>query len=207
MFTAISQKFESLFSSVPFDTLLYLVWGSYAAVTLAAILATAMSPRVKAACKRPHLCLTNAYAGVNLALFLLKYSVEKAVFWTAAFWVCGYILYGLLCLLSAKPRERSAPAPVPAMLSAIPPAPVPMTAQRQRQEIPAAKNNVRLEHASSVTDKLLLKNLSKGDRQELEKLKNTFAVLQIKGALSPVESDLLNDNFNTLLKLMAKYNV
>ena len=59
----------------------------------------------------------------------------------------------------------------------------------------------------SVIDKLLLKNIGKGDRQELEKLKNTLTVLQMKGTLSPTESDILNDNFNALLKLMAKYNV
>ena len=76
-----------------------------------------------------------------------------------------------------------------------------------KQEIPAAKNNVRLEHAASVTEKLLSKNLGKSDRQELEKLKNTLAVLRIKGTLSPAESEILNENFNTLLKLMAKYNV
>ena len=58
-----------------------------------------------------------------------------------------------------------------------------------------------------VTDKLLSKNLSKSDRQELEKLKNTLAVLQIKGTLTPTEAEILNDNFNALLKLMAKYNV
>ena len=73
--------------------------------------------------------------------------------------------------------------------------------------MPVAKNNVRLEHAISVTDRLLQKNLGKGDRQELEKLKNTLAVLQMKGALSPAESEILNENFNALLKLMAKYDV
>ena len=59
----------------------------------------------------------------------------------------------------------------------------------------------------TVTDKLLTKNLSKPDRQDLEKLKNTLAVLQIKGSLTPIEAEILNDNFNALLKLMAKYNV
>ena len=81
-----------------------------------------------------------------------------------------------------------------------------MRAEPQAQ-VPAAKNGVRLEHAVAVTDKLLTKNLAKTDRQELEKLKNTLAVLKIKGSLNPVEADILNDNFNALLKLMAKYNV
>lgn len=81
-------------------------------------------------------------------------------------------------------------------------------AQREPQaQIPAAKSSVRLEHAIAVTDKLLTKNLAKSDRQELEKLKNTLAVLKIKGTLNPTEADILNENFNALLKLMAKYNV
>ena len=66
---------------------------------------------------------------------------------------------------------------------------------------------MRLEHAVTVTDKLLAKNLGKGDRQELEKLKNTLAVLRVKGTLTPSEAEILNENFNTLLKLMAKYDV
>ncbi len=87
------------------------------------------------------------------------------------------------------------------------PAPVVNSAKAAEVRAPAAKNNVRLEHAVAVTDKLLSKNLSKSDRQELEKLKNTLAVLQIKGTLTPTEAEILNDNFNALLKLMAKYNV
>ena len=71
----------------------------------------------------------------------------------------------------------------------------------------SAKASVRLDHAMTVTDKLLAKSLGKSDRQELEKLKNTLVVLQMKGNLSTAETDILNDNFNALLKLMAKYNV
>ena len=81
------------------------------------------------------------------------------------------------------------------------------TEPQPQPQIPAAKNGVRLEHAVAVTDKLLTKNLAKADRLELEKLKNTLAVLKIKGTLNPTEADILNENFNALLKLMAKYNV
>ncbi|MCD7729585.1 MAG: hypothetical protein LUI60_06715 [Clostridia bacterium] len=69
------------------------------------------------------------------------------------------------------------------------------------------KSNVRLDHAVSVTDKLLAKELGRGDRQEAERIKTFLSLMQIKPELSPEENDRLNDNFNTLLKLMAKYNV
>ena len=85
--------------------------------------------------------------------------------------------------------------------------PASVQARKARVDVPAAKSTVRLDHAVTVTDNLLRKNLGKGDRQELEKLKNTLVVLQMKGTLTPAESDILNDNFNALLKLMAKYNI
>ena len=169
---------------------------------------TLASRRFKAVSKRPFLCLTNAYAGVNLALYLSECGLAQSVMITALFWTAGYILFGLLCAVSRqlKPEKREAAAGgtvvtgLPVQIQAAPPKPV-------KQDIPAAKNNVRLEHAASVTEKLLSKSLGKTDRQELEKLKNTLAVLRIKGTLSPAESEILNENFNTLLKLMAKYNV
>ncbi len=105
-----------------------------------------------------------------------------------------------------KRTVKEAPAAQIA-LSSLPAIPAVQPSKAARTEITPAKNSVRLEHAISVTDKLLCKNLGKSDRQELEKLKNTLAVLQMKGTLSPTESDILNDNFNALLKLMAKYNV
>lgn len=74
-------------------------------------------------------------------------------------------------------------------------------------DIPAAKSNVRLEHALSITEKLLLKSLGRGDRQELEKMRYTLNMLQAKGNLTPQEGEILNENFNALLKLMARYNV
>ena len=80
------------------------------------------------------------------------------------------------------------------------------SARPPKNNPPAAQNNIKLDHAVTVTENLLTKNLSKSDRQELEKLKNILAVLQIKGTLTTAESDILNENFNALLKLMAKYN-
>lgn len=208
MFSDLIDKLYNFIDGIPFDGLVWYVWGSYAAIFVSVFVLTLASRRFKAVSKRPFLCLTNAYAGVNLALYLSECGLAQSVMITALFWTAGYILFGLLCAVSRQPkpekREVAAGGTVvtglPVQIQAAPPKPV-------KQDIPAAKNNVRLEHAASVTEKLLAKSLGKTDRQELEKLKNTLAVLRIKGTLSPAESEILNENFNTLLKLMAKYNV
>lgn len=202
MLSVFSDKLVNFFSKIPYDFLVWFVWGSYLAIFFAALLFTLFSKKGKAASKRPFLSLTNAYTGVNLAVFLFKCELNVSVMVAVLFWVAGYILYGLLCLLSKHSKNLLPTVRQPALttLPAVQPKAV-------RSDVPAAKNNVRLEHAVSITDKLLSKNLGKGDRQELEKLKNTLAVLQIKGTLSPAEADILNENFNALLKMMAKYNV
>ena len=206
MLSEFANKIYALVAKIPFDALVWTVWGSFAAIFLISFILSLKLRKVKQLSKRPFLCLTNAYAAVNLALFLLKCEFAQSVLITALFWVIGYLLYGALCAVSktsAKIRQVEAPA----IAAALPQVAAPAPPKAQHPEVHAAKNSVRLEHAVSVTDKLLSKNLGKSDRQELEKLKNTLAVLQIKGSLSPAESDILNDNFNTLLKLMAKYNV
>lgn len=187
---------------MPFDFYVWLVWGSYLAIFVTVLFLTLFSSKVKIASKRPFLSLTNAYTGVNLAVFLMKCELNLSITVAVLFWVAGYILYGALCLFSKNPQKLPAATRQPALTAL--PAVQPKTV---RSDVPAAKNNVRLEHAVSITDKLLSKNLGRGDRQELEKLKNTLAVLQIKGTLSPAETDILNENFNALLKMMAKYNV
>lgn len=204
MFKTLFQNFNQFFQSLPLDTVMYAVWGSYLSIFALTLLLCLLSRHVRGADKRPFLCLTNAYAGVNLAAMLLFTELSGAVLFTAIFWVVGYLLYGFLCLISnKKPAEKTERASMP--LSAAPVSPAPR--RTVKNEVPAAKAAVKLDHAATVTDKLLEKNLAKTDRQELEKMKNTLAVLQIKGSLTPVESDILNDNFNALLKLMAKYNV
>ena len=202
MFIEIIAKITAFIAQIPFNTMALIVWGSYVAIFVIALLATLLSPRAKSAEKKPFLALTNAYAGVNLAVFLLKCSLAQSIIVAVAFWVIGYILYGILCFCSVKRKKKKeveAKAAIPVQATYTAPA-------RPVNTPPAAKSNVKLEHAVSVTDNLLTKNLAKSDRQELEKLKNTLAVLQIKGSLTPAESDILNDNFNVLLKLMAKYN-
>lgn len=204
------KGFYGWFDSLPFDTLIYFIWGSYLAIFLIALVATLASKKIKAADKKPFLCLTNAYAAITLAMFMLENGFAQSIVGAVTFWVVGYILYGLLCAFTKSYKNRNEKIMQAAVTETVIPAQTIRAARQDMQpqaQVPAAKNGVRLDHAVAVTDKLLTKNLAKTDRQELEKLKNTLAVLKIKGTLNPTEADILNENFNALLKLMAKYNV
>ena len=201
MFAKMIDSLYSSISSIPFDTLVWIILGTFMAITVFVFVLCFALPKIRAAGKRPYLCFVNAYTAVVLATYLSEEPLAQSVLASALFWIFGYFLYGALCLIT-KPvkKEESAPSALTFMTAR------PVTSP-MRTEVQAAKSSVRLEHAISVTDRLLEKNLSKSDRQELEKLKSTLAVLQMKGELSPAESDILNDNFNALLKLMAKYNI
>ena len=209
MFSEFADKFYAAVAKIPFDWLVWFVWGSYLLIYAATVVLTLTARKIKYTSKRPFLCLTNAYAAVTLALYLLKCELAQSVLMAAMFWTAGYLFYGTLCFFSREKQPRRGIA-AQTMLTNLPAVTAPASVAAQssaRAETPAVKSNVRLDHAASVTDKLLSKSLGKSDRQELEKLKNTFSVLQLKGSLSPAEADILNENFNTLLKLMAKYNV
>lgn len=212
MFSDFADKIYSFVSKIPFGTLIQTVWGAYAGVFILTFILCLAVKRVRARSKSPYLAFTNAFAALNLSLFMLEKDFSEAVMITVLFWTAGYLTYGILCAFAPKKKTAEpvrtaepvyiAPPPVTASKPAKAEAPV-----QAKISAPAAKNGVRLEHAVAVTGKLLEKNLSKADRQELEKLKNTLAVLQIKGTLTPTEAEILNENFNALLKLMAKYNV
>lgn len=206
MFAQFVDGLYAAVAKIPFDWLVWFVWGTYALIFFTVLIASLVSARARAVSKRPFLSLTNAYSAVNLALFLLKCQLAQSLLITCLFWAVGYILYWLLCGVS-RPKKIKGGQNFGYTVTAMPVQTLSAAPKPVNKEVPAAKNSVRLEHAVSVTDKLLDKNLGKTDRQEIEKLKNTFAVLQLKGTLTPAESDILNDNFNTLLKLMAKYNV
>lgn len=201
MFSKVINSIFSSISSIPFDTLVWIIIGSYAAVTVLVVIMCFVMPKLRAAEKRPYLCLVNAYAAVVLAAFLTKEQLAQSVLAAVIFWCFGYLIYGMLCFIS-KPEKKA--ETVPSQVTLLPSR---NNTVAPRVDVPVAKSSVRLEHAISVTDRLLQKNLGKSDRQELEKLKSTLSVLQMKGELTPAESDILNDNFNALLKLMAKYNI
>lgn len=201
MFSKMIDSLYSSISSIPFDTLVWIILGTFIAITIFVVVLCFAIPKIRAASKRPYLCFVNAYTAVVLATYLTAQPLAQSTLASALFWVFGYFLYGVLCLIT-KPikREEGTPSQITLMPSRPLSPPV-------HTEVHTAKSSVRLEHAISVTERLLEKNLSKSDRQELERLKSTLSVLQIKGELSPAESDILNDNFNALLKLMAKYNI
>ena len=201
MFAKMIDNIYSSISSVPFDTLIWIILGSFAGISVFILILCFAVPKIRAAGKRPYLCLVNAYTAVVLAAYLSEQPLAQSAIAAVMFWFFGYFLYGVLCFIS-KPVKREEGTP-----SAVTLLPSRGTVTPPRGDVPVAKSSVRLEHAISVTDRLLEKNLGKSDRQELEKLKSTLAVLQMKGELSPAESDILNDNFNALLKLMAKYNI
>lgn len=206
LLTMISEFINGIFNgmkSVPFGTLTWIVWGSFAGIFALTLILCFVSQKLRGASKRPYLCFVNAYSAVTLATFLTEQPLPQSVLAAALFWCAGYLTYGLLCAITKTPAPRTAAQLAVTSLPAATAPALPVV----RADVPAAKSSVRLEHAISVTDKLLKKNLGKSDRQELEKLKNTLAVLQMKGTLSTAEADILNDNFNALLKLMAKYNV
>lgn len=199
----------SQFTSANFALLAIIDFSAFAAVFACALLGCILSPKIRAHDKRAFLCAVNAFTAITLAVFLIKFTLAQSLAVAALFWVLGYALYGALCLFKVK--EVRVPQPVPAAANVfVAPAnrPVrPQSAPAQSQPNPAAANGVRLEHALSIADKLLLKNLGRGDRQELEKIKTALTVLKVKGLLTPQDGGALNEMFNALLKLMAKYDL
>ena len=73
---------------------------------------------------------------------------------------------------------------------------VPKTVERE------FKNTLEITKKKVDRDKISPKNLV----QEAERIKSTLAFLKAKPDLTPADNDLLNEKFNTLLKLMAKYD-
>lgn len=204
----ISKFLESILncvSGVPFDVWVIIDLCAFGGIFVITLLAGVFSRRIRYADKRAFFHLLNAFSAVTLALLCTRFSAPQALAFAAIFWCIGYLMYGLLCVLS-KRRERhfertGAGSPVltarTGVANSAPVSPV----------VPAAQSTVRLDHALSVADKLLLKTLGRGDRQEIEKIKTALTVLKVKGELTPQDGEALNDMFNALLKLMAKYDV
>lgn len=196
----LSKVYQSLIL-LSLDTSLYIAWGAYGVVFVLALCFTLFNKGAKRADKRAFLSFTNAFTAVTLALMLTEKDIPFSLLSAALFWCVGYMLYGLLVLLSERSPARQEPMAAVAVTSAMPKGNV------FKPDVPPAKSNVRLDHALSVTEKLLGKELARSDRQEVERIKTTLSALVLKPGLTPEENDRLNENFNTLLKLMAKYNV
>ncbi|MBO5328381.1 MAG: hypothetical protein J6B04_04340 [Clostridia bacterium] len=198
------ERVYSLLAALSFNSLAAITFCSYLAIYLTVLILSLTVKALSSANKKPFFYLTNAYSAVTLALFLTEYNLSFSLFVAIIFWVVGYILYGTLKLGEKEkvlPKQNQNSVVITSTKTSSPPF------NNLQPDIPAAKSNVRLEHALSITEKLLLKSLGRGDRQELEKMRYTLNMLQAKGNLTPQEGEILNENFNALLKLMARYNV
>ena len=211
----VAQFFHKLaeeLSKANFPLLLIIDLSAFGAFMLIALLACIFSDKVRSSDKRVFLNGINALSAVTLAVLLIEFTIERAVAMTACLWLIGFIFYGVLSLFKVKEQPEEAPKAVPQPVYTVQSVPVnAVRAQANMQhDAPtssAVQTGVRLEHALSIADKLLLKNLGRGDRQELEKMKTALTVLKVKGILSAQEGEALNEMFNALLKLMAKYDL
>lgn len=202
----ISQFFAKLFNqfvNLNFGLLIIVDLASFGAVLVLTLLFCSLSPTLRRRDKRPFLHLVNLFTALTLVIFASAFPLVQSVAAAALFWCIGYILYGAVCALfktKKQKSEREEIAPVSAIRTG-------ERITRPVQAVPAVQTSVRLEHALSISDKLLLKTLGRSDRQELEKIKTALTVYKVKGTLSPQEGETLNDMFNSLLKLMAKYDL
>lgn len=209
---AVTKFFAGILSQLDkasFALLAVIDFSAFGAIFVLALVGCIFSDRLRAHSKRGFFHIVNIFSALTLVVFLTEFTLAQSVAVSAVFWCAGYLLYGVLNVFKVKraPLAQSAPAPVSAppqpAAGQVRRAPMPQTEQTP----PAATSVVRLEHALSIADKLLLKNLGRGDRQELEKIKTALTVLKVKGILSAQEGEALNEMFNALLKLMAKYDL
>ncbi|MGN1373530.1 MAG: hypothetical protein ACI4VK_05770 [Candidatus Coproplasma sp.] len=190
------------FAKVDFALLFLIDIGAFAFISIISIVACAASQRVRSVKKRPFLYLVDLFTALTLVVFLSKYTLAQSVAVCAILRCLGIIVYGILRLF--KPKERATYEAGGASLQSAARSAVP---EQPPLSMPAVQSGVRLDHALSIADKLLVKNLGRGDRQELEKIKTALTVLKVKGAITTQEGESLNETFNTLLKLMAKYDL
>lgn len=200
---AVQKFFGAVYSwlaSVEFGRLVTITLCVYGALMLVYVLACAFSRSLRAAGKRPVFHFVNAFTALFFAELLIGMEVQAALFFAVLFWLAGYLYYGAVCALT-----RKKPAPQPRTSGVVSALPEHSRPRPSAQGVPAANGSVRLDHALSIADKLLLKQLSRADRQELEKIKTNLTVLQVKGDPSPQEGEVINAQFASLLKLMSKY--
>ena len=198
----LEKLFERLYAA-DFALVALVDFCCFAAICILPVACALLSKKVKAAEKRPFFHLVNAFAALTLAIFCLRFTFTESVIISAAMWLVGYLIYGLLCAMTPKVAKKSTERAPVRVQEAARPYPTAFV----KPDVPPAQSAVRLEHALSIADKLLLKNLGRGDRQELEKMKTALTVLKVKGVLAPEEGEALNEMFNALLKLMAKYDL
>ncbi len=193
------QALNAFLKQMPLTAAVVALCASLAVIFIAAVIFCACSPVVRKASKLPFFHLVNLQTALLFALLSVNLGLESSVLPCALFWVIGYLFYGALCAFGIKKREKGGQYE-----SAPPVQPQPLP-RDFKPSLPIARTNVRLEHALNLTEKLLLRELGRSDRSELEKIKSTLQILHNKGSLSAQEGEILNESFNALLKLMAKY--
>jgi hypothetical protein len=200
------QLFESAYDclgNISQNNLLLILTCAFAIIFLVVLAFCAFSTRVRLADKTPFLHLSNAFSALALGCMLCEGSVKDALFFACIIKCSGYIMYAILnifnrfCRVQQKNNNGSFVIQKTCQPYA-PPTPI---------SVQPLNTQVKLEHAISMADKLLNKNASRTDVQELERIKQTFMVLKIKEKISPAEGEILNDSFNALIKLAAKYDL
>jgi hypothetical protein len=199
-YTLFTRLFD-WFQTIPFAYLLLFSWGIYALLAFFTLLYRLWVRKKSTSQRSVFMGLTAWFSVFTFVIFAFTFPVPQSVLAACLFYIVGSIISLLLSLVPKQKGEqpqtiryltqKSAPSPLAYM----------------QADLPVANADVRLDHALSITERLLAKSMGRGDRQEVEKIRSTLSVLQIKGTLSPEEGEILNDSFNTLLKLMAKYNL
>ncbi len=194
------------FAKADFAFLVIVEGCAFLLIFIISLIACALSQRARAADKKPFLYAVNLFTAITLAVFLSEFGLEQSVAAACIFWGVGFAMYGALCLF--KPKEKYQPVPENvAYVQPLSASPRPKNQPEMMRVAPAVQSGVRLDHALSIADKMLVKNIGRGDRQELERIKTALTVLKVKGTLTPQEGEGLNEMFNSLLKLMAKYDL
>lgn len=195
------DNFFAMLAATDFS-LLFIIEGCAFVLTFAVpICGCVFSQKLRTVSKKPFLYAARLFAAITFVVFASRFTLAQSLIAAALFWCAGTVAYGALCAF--KPVRRADVKDEGLPLRA-----VEGVRQPERRTVAAtAQTAVRLDHALSIADKLLVKNLGRGDRQELEKIKTQLTVLKVKNSINPQEGENLNLAFNTLLKLMAKYDL
>jgi len=206
----ISDFFEELISqayALNFPILVAAIFSAFGAIFIISLLFCTFSQKAKKSKKTPYYATVKLFSALTFIVFLSEYPVASALICALLFWCVAYLTYGVLCLFTKreskeKPIQNIAPSNIGERQ------PVPQNMRKSYTfSTQRVQNGVRLEHAIAISDKLLLKSLTRSDRQEIEKIKSTLNLLRDRESFSQEEGAALNDMFNALLKLMAKYDM